>query len=111
MTARLVPALAAAALVLLPATAFAYVGPGAGFALIGSFFGLLLALVAGAVSLLLWPARYLVRSARRRKALGARPERFCGALGAGHGAGSKFSTALLGPGGACWSLVVNDSER
>jgi predicted AlkP superfamily phosphohydrolase/phosphomutase len=64
------------ALALLPAAALAYVGPGAGFALLGSFFGLLAALVAGAASLLVWPFRWVIRSWRRRKALaGARVKR------------------------------------
>lgn len=61
---------------LLPATAFAYVGPGAGFALIGSFFGVIAAILAGTVSLLIWPFRWALRAWRRRKALaGARVRR------------------------------------
>ena len=38
---------------------FAYVGPGAGFAFLGSFFSILLSLLAGIASLLLWPFRAL----------------------------------------------------
>jgi predicted AlkP superfamily phosphohydrolase/phosphomutase len=65
-----------ALVLLLPGTAFAYVGPGAGFALIGSFFGLIAALLAGTVSLLIWPFRWVLRAWRRRKALaGARVRR------------------------------------
>ncbi|MGE0384304.1 MAG: alkaline phosphatase family protein [Gammaproteobacteria bacterium] len=56
----------AAALAAAPA-AHAYVGPGAGFALVGSLFAVLGALAAGAIAMLLWPARALVRWARRRR--------------------------------------------
>ncbi len=58
-----------ALVLLVPGPAFAYVGPGAGFALLGSAFGLLLAFIAGAVSLLIWPFRSVFRFLRRRKAL------------------------------------------
>lgn len=44
---------------------FAYVGPGAGFAFLGSFFTLILSLLAGLASLLLWPFRALLRLIRR----------------------------------------------
>lgn len=40
---------------------FAYVGPGAGFAFLGSFFSILLSLLAGIASLLLWPFRAMLR--------------------------------------------------
>ncbi len=40
---------------------FAYVGPGAGFAFLGSFLTLLLSLAASLASLLLWPFRMLLR--------------------------------------------------
>jgi predicted AlkP superfamily phosphohydrolase/phosphomutase len=53
----------------LPDVASAYVGPGAGFAVLGSFFAVFLAFFAGALSLLIWPFRYVIRKARRRKAL------------------------------------------
>ena len=49
---------------------FAYVGPGAGFAFLGSFLSLLLSLLAGLASLLLWPFRALAglfRKSVRRK--------------------------------------------
>lgn len=52
-----------------PETAHAYIGPGAGFALVGSFFALLAAVAASILSMIAWPVRYLVRSRRRRKAL------------------------------------------
>jgi predicted AlkP superfamily phosphohydrolase/phosphomutase len=44
---------------------FAYVGPGAGFAFLGSFLTLLLSLLASLASLLLWPFRMLLRLLRR----------------------------------------------
>ena len=55
--------------ILMPGVALAYVGPGAGFAVIGSFFAVFLAFFAGALSLLIWPFRYVIRKIRRRKAL------------------------------------------
>jgi predicted AlkP superfamily phosphohydrolase/phosphomutase len=58
-----------AALFIVPETAHAYVGPGAGFALVGSFLALLAALASSIVSMLLWPIRFVVRWRRRRKAL------------------------------------------
>jgi hypothetical protein len=45
---------------------FAYVGPGAGFAFLGSFFSILLSLLAGIASLLLWPFRAMLRLFRGR---------------------------------------------
>jgi predicted AlkP superfamily phosphohydrolase/phosphomutase len=51
---------------------FAYIGPGAGFAFLGSFFTILLSLVASFVSLLIWPFRtvwlYLRSGSSFRKA-------------------------------------------
>ncbi len=54
---------------LLSEAALAYVGPGAGFALIGSFFGFIMAILAGTVSLLIWPFRAIWRGIRRRRVL------------------------------------------
>ena len=45
----------------------AYIGPGAGFAFLGSFLTLALSILAGLASLLLWPFRYLRSVLRRRK--------------------------------------------
>lgn len=45
--------------------AFAYIGPGAGFAFLGSFLTLLLSLAASLASLLLWPFRMLWGMLRR----------------------------------------------
>jgi predicted AlkP superfamily phosphohydrolase/phosphomutase len=52
------------ALLLLPATAPAYIGPGAGFAFVGSFLSLALAFLVGFASLLIWPFRALIRTLR-----------------------------------------------
>ena len=60
----LLVALAAAAVLALPSTASAYVGPGAGFALLSSFFVLLTTIVLAMVSLLRWPFRLLWRVVR-----------------------------------------------
>jgi len=45
----------------------AYVGPGAGFAFLGSFLTLLIAFVLGALSILIWPFRVLLRAVTRRQ--------------------------------------------
>src|ERR1700691_3982133 len=50
---------------------FAYVGPGAGFAFLGSFLTLLLSLLAGLASLLLWPFRMLRGLLRRGRGMRA----------------------------------------
>ncbi len=55
--------------VILPDVASAYIGPGAGFAVLGSIFAVFLAFIAGAFSLLVWPFRYVIRKARRRRVL------------------------------------------
>ncbi len=47
---------------------FAYVGPGAGFAFLGSFLSLVLSVVAVLASVLLWPFR-LIRAALRKRSL------------------------------------------
>lgn len=46
---------------------FAYVGPGAGFAFLGSFLSLLAAFLVGAASILAWPVRVLWRSLSGKK--------------------------------------------
>jgi predicted AlkP superfamily phosphohydrolase/phosphomutase len=47
-------------------TSDAYIGPGAGFAVLGSFAVLLVTMVVAGVSLLLWPFRTVWRAIRRR---------------------------------------------
>lgn len=48
--------------------ALAYIGPGAGFALVGSFLAIFFAFLTAIVSLLIWPFRFVIRYVRRRKA-------------------------------------------
>jgi len=49
-----------------PDQAFAYIGPGAGFAVLGSFAVLFVTMLLAGVSLLIWPFRMLWRALRRR---------------------------------------------
>ena len=51
------------------ATRLAYIGPGAGFAFLGSFFSLLMAFLLGAASILIWPFRVLWRVVSGKKGL------------------------------------------
>jgi predicted AlkP superfamily phosphohydrolase/phosphomutase len=69
--------LAAAVLALLvPACAAAYVGPGAGFAVLSSFLALFAAFLYSVVALVTWPIRRLLRALRGRRAYArARAER------------------------------------
>ena len=48
--------------------AHAYVGPGAGFAVMGSFLAVFSAVLAGMLAVFTWPIRYLIRSIRYRRA-------------------------------------------
>ncbi len=57
---------ALAALLLQPAGAAAYIGPGAGFAVLGSFAVLFVTMLLAGVSLLAWPFRMAWRALRRR---------------------------------------------
>jgi predicted AlkP superfamily phosphohydrolase/phosphomutase len=59
---------------LLPEVAHAYIGPGAGFALAGSFLAVLMAVLSAVVMLLTWPIRWLFRTLFRRRP--PRPPRF-----------------------------------
>ncbi len=66
-TPRLTRVLVAAGIFLtLPRAAQAYIGPGAGFALLNSFFVVFVTLVMAALSLVLWPVRLALRTFRRR---------------------------------------------
>ncbi|UCH36315.1 MAG: alkaline phosphatase family protein [Armatimonadota bacterium] len=65
------PAVVAAlaiALALAAAPAHAYIGPGAGFAVLGSFLVLFVTLILAAFTLATWPIRYLLRLVRGRRA-------------------------------------------
>jgi len=58
----------AGALVVGVAPAHAYIGPGAGFAVLGSFLVLLVTLLLAGFTLATWPVRYVVRLVRGRRA-------------------------------------------
>lgn len=59
-----------------PPAAYAYVGPGAGFAFVSSFFVIFATFLLAFAKLLAWPFRWTVRAIRQRKALsGARTKR------------------------------------
>jgi predicted AlkP superfamily phosphohydrolase/phosphomutase len=58
------------ALLAAPEQAPAYVGPGAGFALVSSFFVLVLSFLAALLSLLTWPFRWIWSALRLRRAAG-----------------------------------------
>jgi predicted AlkP superfamily phosphohydrolase/phosphomutase len=58
------------ALVFLPALAHAYAGPGAGFAVLSSFWAIFVAFLYSFYALMTWPFRQLFRFLRRRNAYG-----------------------------------------
>src|SRR6266705_5129301 len=58
------------ALVLSPCLAHAYAGPGAGFAVLSSFWTIFVAFLYSFYALATWPIRQLLRLFRRRKAYG-----------------------------------------
>lgn len=62
--------LVAAWLAIFPRDAHAYIGPGAGFAFLTSFFVVFLAVFFAFFLMLTWPVRYLFRGLRRKKAYG-----------------------------------------
>ena len=62
--------LAAFCLLALSEPAHAYIGPGAGFAVMGGALVMFTAIIAGILALLTWPFRYVIRSIRYRRALG-----------------------------------------
>ena len=61
---------ALAALILCPLAAHAYAGPGAGFAVLSSFWTLFVAFLYSIYAFFVWPFRQLFRVLRRRKAYG-----------------------------------------
>ena len=58
------------ALIFLPALAHAYAGPGAGFAVLSSFWAIFVAFLYSFYALMTWPVRQLFRFLRRRNAYG-----------------------------------------
>ena len=58
-----------ALLMLVPARAEAYIGPGAGFALAGSFLAFFTAVASAVVTILTWPIRLAIRTFSGRRAL------------------------------------------
>jgi predicted AlkP superfamily phosphohydrolase/phosphomutase len=67
---------AAAYVLIVTAPAEAYIGPGAGFALLSSVFVLFLAILSALLTLLTWPVRWVIRALRGRRAFrGARARR------------------------------------
>jgi len=55
-------------LAIFDAPAEAYIGPGAGFAVLGSFLVVVVAVILGGLVLVTWPIRFLIRARRRSKA-------------------------------------------
>jgi len=58
---------------IMPAQAQAYIGPGAGFAVAGSFLAIFGAVFAGMLAIFTWPIRYLIRAIRGRHAFRPQP--------------------------------------
>jgi len=64
-----------------PGYAHAYIGPGAGFAVVGSFFVMFTAFLAGIAALITFPIRYLIRAIRGRRAFARARIKKCVILG------------------------------
>ncbi|MBW8035373.1 MAG: nucleotide pyrophosphatase [Planctomycetes bacterium] len=64
-----------------PDTAHAYIGPGAGFALVGSMFVMFTALITALLAILFWPVRYTIRTIRGRHAFAKSRIKRCIVLG------------------------------
>jgi len=63
--------------VVTPVGSDAYIGPGAGFAVAGSFLAIFTALLSGLFALLSWPIRYTLRAIRGRRAFaGSKVKKF-----------------------------------
>jgi hypothetical protein len=58
------------AVIFVPALAHAYAGPGAGFAVLSSFWAIFVAFLYSFYALMTWPFRQLFRFLRRRNAYG-----------------------------------------
>ena len=57
-------------ILVVPNYALAYIGPGAGFVDMGSFFVMFTAMLSGLLALFVWPVRYIFRAIRGRRAYG-----------------------------------------
>jgi membrane protein implicated in regulation of membrane protease activity len=75
MTIRLIPLIASAAILLLPDTAAAYVGPGAGLTMLGALWAVILALFAALFFVVAWPVRRMLRQRHRNAPSAARGRR------------------------------------
>lgn len=64
MITRVVALTGAACILLLPAAAYAYIGPGAGASLAGSLLAVLAAIATAVAIVLFWPLRLLYRKIR-----------------------------------------------
>ena len=62
-------------------TAQAYIGPGAGFAVMGSFLAMFAAIFSAVVALLTWPIRYVIRAIKHRHAFARAKIKRCVILG------------------------------
>lgn len=62
-------------------SAQAYIGPGAGFAVAGSFLAVFLSLLAGLLAVFTWPLRWLIRAVRHRRAFARSRIKKCVILG------------------------------
>ena len=68
-------------LLVVSAQAHAYIGPGAGFAVMGSFLAIFSAVLAGMLAVFTWPIRYLIRAIRYRRAFARSRIKRCVILG------------------------------
>ena len=68
-------------LLVLSAPAHAYIGPGAGFAVMGSFLAIFSAVLAGIIAAFTWPIRYVIRAIRYRRAFARSRIKRCVVLG------------------------------
>lgn len=62
-------------------SAQAYIGPGAGFAVVGSFLAVFFSLLAGFLAVFTWPLRYTLRAIRNRRAFARSRIKKCVILG------------------------------
>ena len=62
-------------------SAQAYIGPGAGFAVVGSFLAVFFSLLAGLLAVFTWPLRYTLRAIRHRRAFARSRIKKCIILG------------------------------